>query len=89
MSVRNISEAAGVPVSTAYKKIEKLREASLVTDATEVRPGGHHRSRYLVAFDRIVVGVDEHREFAIEIERELAAPERQFLGIWTEIRKEA
>jgi predicted transcriptional regulator len=88
MTVSQISDEAAIPVSTAYKKIEKLRDASLLTEETELRTGGHHRSRYLVNFDRVVVVLDDRREFVVDVEQELATPERQLLGIWSEVRKE-
>lgn len=88
MTVREISTEADVPVSTAYKKIEKLQDASLLVERTEVRTGGHHRARYLTNFERIVVELGDRREFLIDIEQELDQPERQLLDIWSEIRKE-
>lgn len=88
MTAGQISEAADVPVSTAYKKLDKLESASLLTAETELRAGGHHRSRYLLDFDRLVVLLDDGGRFDVDVERELAEPERQLVGIWSEVRKE-
>lgn len=88
LTAREVSDAADVPLSTTYKKLDRLSEADLVAEETEIHPGGHHRSRYVVAFDHLVVGLDDRHEFAVEIERPLADPESQLLGMWSELRRE-
>ncbi|GAB3422194.1 helix-turn-helix domain-containing protein [Haloparvum alkalitolerans] len=88
MTASEVADAASVPLSTTYKKLDRLTEADLVAEQTELHPGGHHRSRYVTAFDRLVVGLDERREFAVSVERDLAEPERQLLGMWSELRRE-
>lgn len=89
MTVGQISEAADVPLSTAYKKVDQLREASLLVEQTELRPGGHHRSQYVVGFDRLIVDLDHERQFDVDIKPPASDPERQLVGIWQEIRREA
>ncbi|MFC6719593.1 helix-turn-helix domain-containing protein [Natrialbaceae archaeon GCM10025810] len=88
MSVKEISEEAEVPLSTAYKKLDRLTDVSLVSEAIQIRPGGHHRNRYVSQFERIAIEFDENRDFRVEIERPLAEPERQLVGIWSEVRRE-
>lgn len=88
MTVQQIADEAEIPVSTAYKKIRKTSHASLLVDETEIRPDGHHRSRYVADFDRIIVSIDEHGEFRVDIEHELNEAERQLVGLWSELRKE-
>lgn len=88
MTVREISDAAEVPLSTAYKKLDRLENASLVAEETQIRRGGHHRSRYVTDFDRIAVELDDERDFRVEVDRPLSDPERQLVGIWSEVRKE-
>jgi predicted transcriptional regulator len=86
MTVKEISEAANVPVSTAYKKIDKLERATLLRAETELRPGGHHRSRYHLDFERLMVLLDEERQFDVEVTRPMADPERQLVDIWSQLR---
>lgn len=88
MTAREVADAASVPLSTTYKKLDRLTDADLVTEETELHPGGHHRSRYVTAFDRLVVGLDEGREFSVHVERDLAEPERRLVGMWSELRRE-
>lgn len=86
MTVTEISEAANIPVSTAYKKIDKLERATLLWAETELRPGGHHRSRYHLDFERLMVLLDEDRQFNIDVTRPMADPERQLVDIWSQLR---
>jgi len=67
MTADEIAEAADVPLSTTYRKLELLTDASLVEEGVEIRSGGQHASRYAVAFDDITVALDEHRDFTIDI----------------------
>lgn len=89
MTAREVSETADVPLSTTYKKLDRLQDASLVTEETEFDPGGHHRARYTVEFDRVIVGLDETNEFAVDVESRLATPEQQLLDVWAAIREES
>lgn len=88
MTARQIADEADVPISTTYKKLEKLTNTPLLTEETELHPRGHHRSLYFVDFERIVVRLDQRHEFAVDVEPKLAEPERQLIGIWSEMRKE-
>jgi DNA-binding transcriptional ArsR family regulator len=88
MSAQEVADSAGVPLSTTYRKLDKLTEASLVEERTEVRPDGHHRSRYVVDFERIIVELDEDRRFALDVERPSATPEGRLADMWSEVRRE-
>lgn len=88
MSAQEVADSAGVPLSTTYRKLDDLTEASLVDERTEVRPDGHHRSRYVVDFERIVVELDEERNFELDFERPGAGPEGRLADMWTEVRRE-
>ncbi|WP_265109590.1 winged helix-turn-helix domain-containing protein [Halosolutus halophilus] len=86
MTVSEISDEAEVPLSTAYKKLDRLTAASLVGERTQLRPGGHHRSRYVTRFDRVAVELDADREFQVDIERPLSDPEHQLVDMWSAVR---
>lgn len=88
MTASRVAEEAGVPVSTTYKKLSKLEETSLLAEETQLREGGHHRSRYVRDFDRLEVLVDEQRRFVVGIDRRLSKPERRLVDVWSEIRRE-
>lgn len=87
MSAQEVADSADVPLSTTYRKLDKLTDASLVNEETEVRPDGHHRSRYVVDFERIVVELDEEREFDPDLERPRDTPEGRLANMWSEVRR--
>lgn len=89
MSAKQVAEAADVALSTAYRKLERLEEAALVTRETELDPGGNHRSRYRVDFDRVIVAFDDARRLAATVETRLSTSEERLLDAWTTVRNEA
>jgi len=50
MTADEISDRSGVPLSTTYRKLDLLTEASLLEEGTEIRPDGQHASRYAVTY---------------------------------------
>lgn len=59
MTVREAAEAASIPLSTAYRKFDRLSETPLVSVTIEFDPNGHHRSRYRAAFGEVAIKLDE------------------------------
>lgn len=50
-----ISERCDMPLSTTYRKLERLTEASLVTEQTRVRSNGKHASEYERVVDDVFI----------------------------------
>jgi DNA-binding transcriptional ArsR family regulator len=88
MTADEISEAAEVPLSTTYRKLDLLTEASLLEEETEIRPDGQHASRYTVVFDEVVIGLDEDGDFEVKIARRPRTADERLASIWSEVRKE-
>ncbi|WP_255198729.1 winged helix-turn-helix domain-containing protein [Halorarius litoreus] len=59
LSAAEIHEAADLPRSTTYRKLELLAEAGLVSETLDIRQSGHHVAQYRRACDNIVVGWGE------------------------------
>lgn len=89
-TVAEIADDCEIPLSTTYRKIERLDEASLVTQRTEIRHEGHHRARYRVNFATIVVVLSQNHplELDLEIERPRSDPEEGLITLWSELRRE-
>ncbi|QLD88266.1 winged helix-turn-helix transcriptional regulator [Natronomonas salina] len=85
-SVSDLAERADVPLSTTYRKVARLKRAELVDERTEIREGGHHRTRYVRDFERIVLEMDEADRLDVAINRPLAEPEQNLVDMWTEVR---
>ena len=88
MTADEIAEAADVPLSTTYRKLDLLTEASLLDEGVAVQPDGQHASRYAVAFEEVVIGLSESREFEADIARRPRSADERLADLWSEVRKE-
>jgi DNA-binding transcriptional ArsR family regulator len=88
MTADQISAAADVPLSTTYRKLELLSEASLLEEGIEIRDDGQHASRYAVSFEEVIIALSESRAFDVEINRRPRAADERLANLWTEVRKE-
>jgi DNA-binding transcriptional ArsR family regulator len=88
MTASEISEASGVPLSTTYRKVELLTDASLLYEGIEVRSDGQHASRYALDFEAVVIALDEAREFEVDIAHRARSPDQRLENLWSEVRKE-
>ncbi len=88
MTASEISDVSGVPLSTTYRKLELLDEASLLSESTEIRSDGRHTSRYAVDFEEVRVVLDEQQAFDLGIARPERSPDQRLAEMWTEVRKE-
>jgi len=88
MTADEISDAADVPLSTTYRKLDLLTEASLLEEGVDIRPDGQHASRYAVAFEEVVIALAETREFEAEITRRPRTADERLADLWSEVRRE-
>lgn len=78
MTVSEIAAATDLPLSTTYKKLDELTDASLVCETSGVNTGGNRKSSYVADFRRIAINLDESRDLQVTIER----PGRLISEIW-------
>jgi len=88
MTASEISDASDIPLSTTYRKIDRLEEAQLLFEGTEIRPDGQHASIYEVDFEEVVIALTEERDFETEIARQPRTPDQRLESLWSEVRKE-
>lgn len=88
MTASEISESTGIPLSTTYRKLELLTDASILTERTEIRKGGHHTTRYVPDFEAVEISLSAEREFEVSITRPTRSADEQLSQIWSELRKE-
>lgn len=88
MTASELSEVCDIPLSTTYRKLELLTEASLLEELTEIRMDGHHTTRYRPAFDVVEIALDDEREFEVSIDRPVRTADERLERLWTEVRKE-
>lgn len=85
-----LSEECGIPLSTTYRKLETLTEASLLSESTDIRRDGQHTTRYSVAFETVAVSMDEdpERRLAVEFDRPERTRDERLADLWSELRRE-
>lgn len=88
MTANEVSEATEIPLSTTYRKLELLTEASILEERTEIRSDGHHTTKYVLVFDAVEIRLREDREFEVEMSRPARSADEQLAQLWNEVRKE-
>ena len=88
MTASEISDATDVPLSTVYRKVDLLSEASLLRERTEVRSDGHHTTRYDRDFEEVAVSLTDDDEFAVAVSRPARTADERLADLWSEVRKE-
>lgn len=88
MTAEEVSNTTDVPLSTTYRKLDRLSEASLLRTQTEISQDGHHRTRYRADIKEITIWLDDERDFEVSIVRPPEAPDQQLASIWDELRRE-
>jgi DNA-binding transcriptional ArsR family regulator len=88
LTASEVSEATEIPLSTTYRKLDRLGEAGMVEERTEIRADGHHTSRYRVDFEAVVLALDSEHSFVVEVTSPSRTPDERLAGIWSEVRKE-
>lgn len=88
MTATEVSEECDIPMSTTYRKLDLLTEASLLVEGTEIRPDGHHATRYEVDFEAVTIGLTDQRNIDVTIDRPSRSPDERLASLWGEVRKE-
>lgn len=88
MTASEVSEECDIPMSTTYRKLDLLSDASLLAEGTQVRSDGHHATQYRVAFEEVSVGLTEARELSVSITRPARTADERLASLWGEVRKE-
>jgi DNA-binding transcriptional ArsR family regulator len=87
----DLSEECDIPLSTTYRKLEKLTDASLLQESTDIRRDGQHTTRYAVAFDDVTVSLDatdDDAELTVAFSRPEATRDERLADLWSELREE-
>ncbi len=82
-----LAERTEVPVSTTYRKLDRLADATLVDERIDIRDDGRHTSMYVPDFDRVVISLTDDRELELEIVRPPRTGDERLEDLWTEVRR--
>lgn len=88
MTASEISDACDIPLSTTYRKLDLLTDASLLEEQTEIRSDGHHTTRYVLAVESVELTLSEDGAFEVEIVRPPRTAEERLANMWSEVQKE-
>jgi DNA-binding transcriptional ArsR family regulator len=88
MTASELSEACDIPLSTTYRKLELLSEASLLDERIEIRTNSQNTTRYVLAFDEVRIGLDDDRAVEVAIKRRERTPDQRLSDLWSEVSKE-
>jgi predicted transcriptional regulator len=66
-AVKKLSEECDVPLSTAYRKVNRLHEAGLVEEKIRLSGSGNHTSVYEQSFSGALITLTDDGEFEVEL----------------------
>lgn len=87
MTTNQISEVCDMPLSTTYKKIDKLDDATLVEESVQLREDGKHTNTYVVDFEEVCAKLTDEHRISVEVSKPETRGER-LERMWEEVRKE-
>ena len=59
LTATELSEQCEIPMSTAYRKVEKLTEADLVEERVRINTSGKHATEYHKCFDDVYISFND------------------------------
>lgn len=86
-SARELSEACDIPLSTTYRKLDRLSEATLVDERPRGRPGSQRTTRYTLDFTAVRVVIDDDREFAVTVRRAAQTLDEELADLWSKVSR--
>jgi predicted ArsR family transcriptional regulator len=88
-AAQELANKTGIPPSTVYRKLDRLSEATLVDERTQVRSDGKHTTQYRTDFKAIRIVLNGLGQFEAAVERPHDHPDEQLADIWGQLREES
>ncbi|MGM0604667.1 MAG: ArsR/SmtB family transcription factor [Halobacteriota archaeon] len=89
MTASELSEQCDIPLSTMYRKLDRLAEASLVEETTEIKRNGQHTTKYVRNFEAISIELaDDVLSTEIERPEGQRGADQRLEELWSQIREE-
>lgn len=88
MTTKELSNVCDIPLSTTYRKLDHLREASLIEDRVDLEPDGTQTTRHVVAFEEVRISLTEDRTIDVLIKRRPTSPDQRLSELWKRVREE-
>jgi DNA-binding transcriptional ArsR family regulator len=87
-TAKELSEDCELPLSTTYRKLDILTEASLLSERTVIQADGHHTTQYEIAFEEVAIELDENHDISVGIQRASESTDERLETLWAEVRRE-
>ena len=87
ITTKEIADRCGIALSSTYRKVERLADASMLDERVEVRADGHHTTTYAVDIEAVLIVLNETREFELTIERPSRTADERLARLWSEVRE--
>jgi len=81
MSVSELCRACEMSDPTAYRRLDRLREADLVAERQAVDPEGHHYKRYVATVEDVTVTFDDG-SYEVAVTRSAPDPADRFTDLF-------
>jgi DNA-binding transcriptional ArsR family regulator len=88
LSAQDVADRCDIPQTSAYRKLEALSEAGLVSEGTEIRTDGHHRRTYERDVSGVLVLRGTDPGFDVEFVDGQATPDQRLAQFWSRISEE-
>lgn len=88
MTAKELSEECDMPLSTTYRKLDLLTDASLLSERTVIQSDGHHTTQYEIAFEHVEIELNDDHQITVAIRREPESTDERLETLWAEVRKE-
>ena len=83
-----VADGADVPLSTTYRKLDRLVDAGLVTERTDALRRGQPTTRYRRAFEAVRVETDDGGSLEAVVEERPTTADERLESLWAELRAE-
>jgi DNA-binding transcriptional ArsR family regulator len=87
MTAAGIVDACDIPRSTVYRKLQRLSDAGLVRELTDITTEKKHTTRYVVDVEELTVSVEDGTLVA-DVRRPSGTLEDRLAELWSEVRDE-
>lgn len=84
-SATALGETCDASDPTIYRRLERLREAGLVTEQQQLDPGGHHYKTYEADVERVTVEIEDG-EWSVEVTPREEDPADRFTRLYEGLR---
>ena len=88
MTATDLIDACDIPQSTVYRKLDRLRAASLVRERDQINPNGGRVTLYERDFEDVTISMESDDTFSVAIERPPRNAGERLADIWSKMGDE-